>query len=213
MASSSRWLARQRVDEYVLRAAREGYRSRAAYKLEQINARMRPALLRRGAVALELGAAPGSWSQVLVKHGVRVVGVDLLPIEPVEGATFVRGDFTEPTVQRALLAALGDSGADLLLSDVSPNRSGNAGRDEAAIIEYAEQGLELATRCLRPGGAFVCKLLDGAELKPLFERAKPMFKTSGGIVRPRASRAKSREVYLVARGFDPDSYAARTGWL
>ena len=114
-------------------------------------------------------------------------------------------------MQRKLLDALGGS-ADLLLSDVSPNRSGNASRDEAAIIEYAERSLELASRCLRPGGDFVCKLLDGAEMKPLLERAKPLFKTSGGLVKPKASRPKSREVYLVARGFDPESFAARVAW-
>ena len=133
------------------------------------------------------------------------------PIEPVEGATLLQGDFTEDSVQRKLLDALGGS-ADLLLSDVSPNRSGNASRDEAAIIEYAERSLELASRCLRPGGDFVCKLLDGAEMKPLLERAKPLFKTSGGLVKPKASRPKSREVCLVARGFDPESFAARVAW-
>ena len=179
---------------------------------------MRPALLRRGQVALELGCAPGSWTQVLVKHGMRVVGVDLLPVEPVSGATLLQGDFTETAMQHTLLEALaeksrdGDGRADLLLSDVSPNRSGNASRDEAGMIECAEHSLALAARCLKPGGAFVCKLLDGAELKPLFARAKPMFTVSGGLVKPKASRPKSREIYLVARGFNPDAFAARAGW-
>jgi 23S rRNA (uridine2552-2'-O)-methyltransferase len=214
--SSARWLARQRVDEWVLKAQREGYRSRAAYKLQQISARMKPPLLRRGLVALELGAAPGSWTQVLVKHGLQVVGVDLLPIEPVEGATLLRGDFTDETVQQRLLAALaeggGDGQADLLLSDVSPSRSGNATLDGARMLECNESSLALATRCLRPGGTFVCKVLEGAELRPLMERTKPMFTTSGGLVKPKASRPRSREVYLVARGFDPESFAARTAW-
>lgn len=219
MASSSRWLARQRVDEYVLRAAREGFRSRAAYKLEQISARVKPPLIKRGQVALELGAAPGSWTQVLVKRGVRVVGVDLLPIEPIEGATLLQGDFTDAAVQSALLEALagddnsdGAGRADLLLSDVSPNRSGNRSRDDAIMLEYADHCLNLAARCLKPGGSFVCKLLDGADLQPLVAHAKPMFKTSGGLVKPKASRPKSREIYLVARGFDPDCFAARAAW-
>jgi 23S rRNA methylase len=215
MASSSRWLARQKVDEYVLRAARDGYRSRAAYKLEQISARIKPRLLQRGLVALELGAAPGSWTQVLVKHGIGVVGVDLLPIEPVEGATLMQGDFTDPTVQKAMLAALPseDGLCDILLSDVSPNRSGTASRDDAAITEYAEEGLSIAARCLRPGGTFVCKLLDGSDMRSLFARAKPMFTVSGGLVKPKASRPKSREIYLVARGFNPDAYEAqRSRW-
>ena len=208
MSSSSRWLARQRVDEYVIRAAREGFRSRAAYKLEQINAKFKPSILRKGQVALELGAAPGGWSQVMVKHGMRVVGGDLLPIEPLDGATFFKGDFTDAGVQRTLLEALGEEQrADVLLSDMSPNRSGNFSRDEAYMMEYADQGLTLASRCLRPGGSLIWKLLDGAELKPLFTRAKGMFKTSGGLFKSKASRPKSREVYLVARGFDPDAYA------
>ena len=181
----------------------------AAYKLEQIHQRVKPKLLRRGEVALELGASPGSWTQVLVKHGLRVVGVDLLPIEPVDGATLFQGDFTSPAVQARLLDALGESRrCNLMLSDISPNRSGNKTLDDNRIIEYAEQSLQLAAKCLLPGGAFVCKLLDGAELRPFFDRCKPMFKTSGGIVKPRASRPKSREIYLVARGFDPDACAS-----
>ena len=210
MSSSRAWLSRQRVDEYVLKAAREGFRSRAAYKLQQISARMRPPLLKRGLVALELGAAPGSWTQVLVQSGLSVVGVDLLPIEPVPGATLIQGDFTDADVQRVLLDALdalgGERrGADLLLSDISPNRSGNSHLDEARMAEYADQSLDLAARCLNPGGSFVCKLLEGSEMRELIARAKPLFKTSGGLVKPKASRPRSREIYLVARGFDPEA--------
>lgn len=217
MSGSRQWVARQRVDEYVLRAAREGYRSRAAYKLLQMNARIKPALLQRGKVALEVGAAPGSWTQVLIKHGLHVVGIDLLPMQPVEGATLLQGDFTDQGVQRQLLAALGaydaSERADLLLSDVAPNRSGNASIDQARIFDCAERSLELAQRCLRPGGSFLCKLLDGAETKPFLQRVKPMFKSSGNLVKPPSSRPRSRELYLVARGFDPDAFAARGGWL
>ena len=148
-------------------------------------------------------------------HGVRVVGIDLLPVEPVNGATLLRGDFTKPDVQAELLDALreqsgsGSGVADLLLSDVSPNRSGNASLDEAGMVACAEASLSLAARCLRPGGSFVCKLLEGSDTRELVARAKPMFKAAGGLVKPKASRPKSREVYLVARGFDPDAYASQ----
>ena len=123
---TNRWMNRQRLDKYVLQAKREGYRSRAVYKLKQINAKTRPPLLRRGQVALELGAAPGSWTQVLLENGMRVVAVDVLPMESMDGeVTFVQGDFTEDAVQEQLLEAIGDHGkVDLILSDLSPNRSG-----------------------------------------------------------------------------------------
>lgn len=238
--SSKQWLSRQRLDQYVVRAAREGYRSRAlcrrlechsclclplltrrptlrfgptgaAYKLQQIHQKTK--ILHSGHVALELGASPGSWTQVLVKHGLRVVGVDLLPIEPIDGATLVQGDFTSPSVQATLQEALGEGGrCDVLLSDVSPNRSGNKSLDDAAISDYCTQSLELASRCLKPGGTFVCKLLQGAELQHTLERAKPLFKTSGGLMKPAASRPKSREIYLVAKGFDPEAYSNRLFW-
>merc|ERR1711871_1471418 len=175
------------MDKYVLRAAREGYRSRAAYKLKEIQGRVRPTLLRKGSVALELGAAPGSWTQVLVEAGLRVVAVDLLPCEPVVGASFVQGDFTDAAVQVQLLEALGGMPADLLLSDVSPNRSGHRSLDEARLVSYVEQSLTLAHRCLRPGGNMLCKLLQGAELQQLMARTKLCFDT-GALIKPPASR-------------------------
>ena len=101
---------------------------------------------------------------------------------------------------------------DVLLSDVSPNRSGNKSLDDAAISDYCTQSLELASRCLKPGGTFVCKLLQGAELQHTLERAKPLFKTSGGLMKPAASRPKSREIYLVAKGFDAEAYSNRLFW-
>lgn len=123
---SARWRARQAADEYVKRALREGYRSRAAYKLKQIDARVKPQLLKRGQTALELGAAPGSWSQVLVEKGMRVVAVDLLPFKEIPGVSFVRGDFTDSAVQEEVLSLLDGQLVDVLLSDMSPNRSGHA---------------------------------------------------------------------------------------
>jgi 23S rRNA (uridine2552-2'-O)-methyltransferase len=121
---SARWRARQRADEYVVKAMREGYRSRAAYKLKQIDARVQPRLLKRGMTAIELGASPGSWTQVLAERGVRVIGIDLLKCDPVEGAHFIHGDFMDPQVQQRARELLDGQRADLLLSDMSPNRSG-----------------------------------------------------------------------------------------
>ena len=202
---TNRWMNRQRLDKYVLQAKREGYRSRAVYKLKQINAKTRPPLLRRGQVALELGAAPGSWTQVLLENGMRVVAVDVLPMESMDGeVTFVQGDFTEDAVQEQLLEAIGNHGkADLILSDLSPNRSGQRSLDEARMIDYAEHSINLAHRCLRPGGHWLTKLLQGSELAPLLKRVKPLFKAGGELIKPPASRKESAEVYLLARGFRP----------
>lgn len=211
--NSARWAQRQKLDRYVLQATREGYRSRAAYKLKQIAAKVRPRLLRRGDVALELGAAPGSWSQVMAEGGLRVVGVDLAPCEPLDGCTFVQGDFTDAAVQLELLEALGAAQqADLLVSDVSPNRSGHRSLDESRLADYAEQSLALARRCLRPGGSFVCKLLQGAELQPLLRRSKPLFKT-GALIKPPASRQESAEIYFCARGFNVEAYDAQHDYV
>ena len=125
LASSKAWRKAQQADEYVLKAAREGYRSRAAYKLMQIDRRMRPRLLKEGHTCIELGSAPGSWTQVLVQNGLEVVAVDLLPAQPVKGAHFIQGDFTDDGVQVRLLELLRGRQVDFVLSDMSPNRSGN----------------------------------------------------------------------------------------
>lgn len=202
LCSSARWLQQHRADEYVLKAAREGYRSRAAYKLKQINAKYK--LLKRGGCALDLGAAPGSWMQVLVEHNMRVVGVDLLPCTPVGDSSFIQGDFTDDAIQDELTASLNGK-ADLVVSDISPDRSGNKTLDDARITDYAEQAIALSRRCLAPGGSFLIKLLDGADLQHFLGRCKPLF-AKGALAKPAASRKKSREVYFVGRGWKPKSY-------
>jgi 23S rRNA (uridine2552-2'-O)-methyltransferase len=202
--SSTQWLQRQRADEYVLKAAREGYRSRAAYKLLQMNAKNRPPLLQPRHVALDLGAAPGSWMQVMANHEMEVVGVDLLPCSPIDGTAFVQGDFTDEDIQEQLLKALAGR-ADLVVSDVSPDRSGNKILDSARITDLAEEAIALSRRCLKPGGSFVCKLLQGADLNPLLARCKPLF-AKGSMVKPPASRQKSKEVYFIGRGWKPKAY-------
>ncbi len=154
---------------------------------------------------MELGSAPGSWSQVMVERGMRVIAVDVLPMEPVRGCTFVRGDFADPSVQSRLIEAMGGTKVDLLASDMSPNRSGHASLDKARIAGLAEQALELARRCMQPSGAFVCKLLQGAEQEDLARRMRKFFGTVK-LVKPRASRKESSELYVCARGFDPASF-------
>ncbi len=189
------------MDEYVRRALRDGYRSRAAYKLLQMDARLRPKLLQKGCVAVELGAAPGSWSQVLAAKGMRGVSVDLLPIEPLAGIQSIQGDFTEEVVQRKVVAQLDGVLCDLLLCDVSPNRSGNKVLDETRLVALLEQSFSFARTVLRPGGSFVGKVLQGAELQPLLQRSRRFF-GSGALMKPPASRSSSAEMYLVCRGFD-----------
>ena len=205
--SSSRWCARHLADEYVRKALRDGYRSRAAYKLLQMDARVRPPLLRKDGVAVELGAAPGSWSQVLVAKGMRVIAVDMLPLEPLMGVDFVKGDFTEKAVQQDVVGRLNGELCDLLLSDVSPNRSGNKSLDEARLVALLEQSFSLARMVLRPGGSFVGKVLQGSELQPLLQLSRRFF-SSGVLAKPPASRLASAEMYLVARCFDPVAFDA-----
>ena len=189
------------------KALRDGYRSRAAYKLLQMDARVRPPLLRKDGVAVELGAAPGSWSQVLIAKGMRVIAVDMLPLEPLMGVDFVKGDFTEKATQQDVVGRLNGELCDLLLSDVSPNRSGNKSLDEARLVALLEQSFSLARMVLRPGGSFVGKVLQGSELQPLLQLSRRFF-SSGVLAKPPASRLASAEMYLVARCFDPVAFDA-----
>ena len=199
---SRSWHKRQSSDPYVKQAAALGFRSRAAFKLLELDDKLK--LLRKGTLALELGAAPGSWTQVLVARGVETVACDLLPMEPIDGATFVRGDFTEKATRRELADALGGKRADLLVSDLSPNRSGHKSLDSARAAELMEHALLVATEHLRPGGDFVAKLLRGedeADLMALLRRACATVRQ----VKPKASRSESREVYVVGREWRGDA--------
>ena len=196
--ASQRWLARQLNDPYVRAAREQGWRSRAAFKLLELDDRFH--VLRRGARVVDLGAAPGGWSQVALRRGVaRVVGVDLLPIEPIPGAELIQGDFTDPDMPERMAALLGGP-ADLVLSDMAPNTTGHGATDHLRIMALADLALEFALEVLAPGGGFVAKVFQGGSERGMLERLKRSF----AVVRhakPPASRKELSELYVVATGF------------
>lgn len=197
--SSQRWLRRQLSDPFVARAAREGYRSRSAYKLIGIDDRRR--LLRRGMRVLDLGAAPGGWTQVAVERAGpgRTVALDLRPMDPVEGALVLEADaFAEGTAPRARDALGGP--ADVVLSDMAPNTTGHRATDQLRSIALAEAALELARALLRPGGSFLVKIIRGGGEEELAAALKAVFEDLRRE-KPAASRKESREVFLLARSF------------
>lgn len=199
--SSRRWLQEHEKDQYVKRSRKEGYRSRASYKLLALDEKDR--LFAPGMTVVDLGAAPGGWSQVAAEklgHGGRVVASDILPMDPVPGVDFVPGDFTEQTVLEALLETLGGERADLVISDMAPNMSGMKAVDQPRIIHLVELALDLANRALKPGGVFVAKVFQGEGFDALLMELRASFDTVA-VRKPDASRARSREVYFVARGY------------
>ncbi|MCC5885521.1 MAG: RlmE family RNA methyltransferase [Gammaproteobacteria bacterium] len=201
------WMNRHVNDPWVQRSQKDGYRSRASYKLLELDDRHR--LLKPGGVVVDLGAAPGGWSQVAAERvgsGGRVVALDLLPMEPLSGVLVIQADFEEEAGLEALLAALPDGRADLVLSDLSPNISGVRVADQARSMGLAELALELAQQVLRPGGNLVVKLFHGAGFDTWVATARPLFGALR-IRKPEASRAESREVYAVAEDFQPASRA------
>ncbi|MCW5772425.1 MAG: RlmE family RNA methyltransferase [Rhodospirillaceae bacterium] len=201
--SSRQWLQRQLNDPYVHEAKRLGYRSRAAFKLLELDDKAK--LLRPGLKVVDLGAAPGGWTQVAVarvKAGEgrgRVVAIDIQPIEPIPGATVLLGDMTDPATDQRLLDELGGL-ADLVLSDMSPATVGHAQTDHLRIVALVEAAAEFALRHLAAGGAFVAKVFEGGTEQELLLRLKRSFTTVRHI-KPPASRKDSAEIYLVATGF------------
>ena len=201
--ASQRWLARQLNDPYVAAAKAQGWRSRAAFKLIEMDDRYH--LLRKVARVIDLGAAPGGWSQVAVQRGARqVIGLDLLAIDPVPGATFLAGDFNDADMPARLRALLGGpdpaGGADLVLSDMAPNTTGHAATDHIRIVALTELALDFACQVLVPGGAFVAKVFQGGAERQLLEPLKRRF-TTVRHAKPAASRKESSELYVVATGF------------
>jgi 23S rRNA (uridine2552-2'-O)-methyltransferase len=200
--SSKAWLHRHVTDRYVRQARAEGYRSRAAYKLLEIDRKDR--LLGPGMRVLDLGAAPGGWSQVAARKvgpAGRVVAIDLLEVTPISGVEVFRGDVRAPQARAALREALGGT-ADLVLSDLSPNLSGIPGVDQARGAELAELALELAGEILKPSGALLVKVFQGEAFAEVLSRMKRAFKAVS-VRKPGASRGESRETYLLARGLKP----------
>ncbi len=199
--SSGRWLKEHFDDQFVQQSQKDGYRSRASYKLLEIDDKDR--LFRPGMNVVDLGAAPGGWTQVAVErvgdHG-RVVASDILPMNPIAGVAFVQGDFTEDAVLQAILAETGSSGIDLVISDMAPNMSGMKAVDQPKAMYLAELALDLAIQTLKPGGAFLTKIFHGEGFDEYLRAMRGSF---GKVMtrKPLASRARSRETYLLGRDF------------
>ncbi len=199
-AKRSHWRTHQQDDRYFRLAREEGYRARSAYKLLQIDERFH--ILRRGATVVDLGAAPGSWSQVVLRRigpKGKVVAVDLQPIEPLPGLIIIQGDMTDPAIQEAIAAALGRP-ADVVLSDAAPFTTGIKLRDHVLSMELGNAALETAQQLLRPGGALVIKVFQGEDLAKLIREVKMAFHPVK-LFTPDATRNESWETFIVARGF------------
>ena len=201
--SSKHWLREHFDDEYVRRSHGERYRSRASYKLLEMQDK--DELIRPGMTVVDLGAAPGGWSQVaaeLVGDQGRIVASDILPMDSIAGVDFVQGDFTDDLVFERLLSVIGEQGADLVISDIAPNLSGIREIDQPRSLGLAELALELAKSILKPGAYFLVKLFNGAGYPEYYREMQSTF-DSVKTRKPKASRARSREVYLFGSGFQP----------
>jgi 23S rRNA (uridine2552-2'-O)-methyltransferase len=210
------WLHDHLTDPYVKLAQREGFRARAAYTLKELDEQLH--LLAPGQLVVDLGAAPGAWSQYVRRkfgrgaatdpaaapgplHG-SVVALDLLPFEPIDGVDFIGGDFREAEVLAALEAKIAGRPVDVVLSDMAPNLSGVAASDAARMADLVELAIDFAARHLRPQGSLVCKVFHGSGYSQLVERFKATFRTVKAV-KPRASRPKSAETFLVGIGLKP----------
>ena len=199
--TSKGWLKEHFDDPYVKQAQKDGYRSRASYKLLEIQEKDR--LLRSGMTVLDLGSSPGGWSQVVsrvIGEKGRIIASDILPMDSIPDVNFIQGDFTEDAVFEAILAAIGDGQVDLVISDMAPNMSGTPAVDQPRAMYLCELALDMATRVLRPGGDFLIKVFHGEGFDEYFRDMRSRFDKM--VTRkPGASRDRSRETYLLARGF------------
>jgi 23S rRNA (uridine2552-2'-O)-methyltransferase len=197
--SSKRWLAEHFDDHYVKLAQQKGWRSRSAFKLLELNEKYD--LIKPGMIVVDLGAAPGGWCQLavsLVGARGKVIGLDILPVEPLPDVHIIEGDFTEDEALRELEGVLDGQTVDLVLSDMAPNMSGMAATDQARAMYLAELALDFARGHLKPGGNFVVKLFHGEGFDDYVKEARSLFQTVQAR-KPKASRPRSREVYLLAR--------------
>ena len=209
--TSSAWMREHVTDQFVKRAARDGLRSRAAYKLKEINERDK--LVKAGMCVVDLGAAPGGWSQLvapLVGSGGMVFALDLLELLPLPNVSFIQGDFSEDAVWRQLEHALDGREVDLVLSDMAPNISGVASTDQARSSHLVELALDFASAHLKPGGALLVKVFQGAGADDLRRQMRALFE-SVVVRKPEASRDRSREFFLLARGRKLPAVTAATG--
>jgi len=196
--SQQAWLERQINDPFAAKARAEGYRSRAAYKLIELDDKLK--LLKKGLRVIDLGCAPGGWLQVAKQRGItQLVGVDLLDVDPISQVEILKMDFTDPACGPALIAALGGQ-PDLILSDIAPNTVGHKQTDHIRIVGLIEAAVDFTFEVLKPGGAFVAKAFQGGETEAVLKLLKERF-TKVQHIKPKASRAESSEVYLAATGF------------
>jgi len=194
------WIKQHVKDPYVKQSQVDGYRSRASYKLLEIVEKDR--LIRSGMTVVDLGSAPGGWSQVaarLVGHTGRVHALDLLPMDSIAGVDFIQGDFTEEDIFDELLRLIENRPVDLVISDMAPNLSGNKAVDQPAVMYLAELAVDLAEKVLTSNGVFIAKLFQGQGFDPFVLQVRTLF-NGVSIIKPDASRSRSREVYLVAKG-------------
>ena len=198
---SKKWMEDHLNDPYVKKAQVDGYRSRASYKLIEINEKDK--LVRPGNIVMDLGSAPGGWSQILspmVGDAGRVIASDILPMDSIVGVSFLQGDFTDEAVYNAILKELGDDRVDTVVSDMAPNLSGNNTTDQYSSIYLVELALDMARNVLKPGGGFCAKVFQGVGYEEYVKEVRQSF--SKVIIRkPAASRPRSREVYVVGKGF------------
>lgn len=209
--SSRRWLQEHERDVYVKRAREEGYRSRAAFKLEEIQRTDR--ILRPGMTVVDLGAAPGGWSQLatkLLRGKGRIVALDILPMDEIAGVEFILGDFSSDEVLKELERTLAGDRVDLVLSDMAPNMSGIADVDHDRSMYLVELALNFAKTQLAPGGDFLVKVFQGRSFQPFMLELRKAFKTVK-VRKPPASRQRSPELYLLARDFAPEGRKKPTG--
>lgn len=195
----TRWYTEKKKEHYYKEAKRVGYRARSAFKLEQIQDKFR--IIKKGDVVVDLGAAPGGWSQVakeLVGDQGTVLGIDLSRIRPIPGVTFLQGDLTEDSTIEKIKQIIGDQKVDTVLSDMSPNISGNYSVDQARSVYLCEHALKLAELLLKTGGNFICKVFEGEDLQDFIKKADKIFKTVKQFSPP-ASRKSSSETYIIAR--------------
>ena len=194
------WIKQHVKDPYVKQSQRDGYRSRASYKLLEIVEKGR--YIKPGMVVVDLGSAPGGWSQVaanLVGYKGCVVAVDILPMDPVAGVSFIQGDFTEEEILNQLLNEIGNRPVDLVISDMAPNLTGMKAVDQPAVIQLADLAVDLAQQVLTKDGTFIAKLFQGEGFDEFVRNTRKVFNVVS-LKKPDASRSKSREVYLVAKG-------------